>query len=65
MAGDSTPIDPQSLEKQLSSLLLRLREIDSEQSWQDVERVAHSLANSLRVREGPGKMTRNVLTETG
>ena len=50
--------DLEALEQRLSGLLIHIREICSEQSWQEVESVAKTLANALRVRDGPGKVIR-------
>ena len=48
--------DLEALEQRLSDLLIHIRETGDEQSWQEVESVAKTLANALRVRDGPGKV---------
>lgn len=52
-ADNSNATHLESLEQQLSLLAVHLREEDSRSSWQEVENVAHTLADGLRVRDGP------------
>jgi hypothetical protein len=47
-------LDLESLERRLSQLLVELRDGESEQVWKEVETTSQSLANGLRVRDGPG-----------
>lgn len=44
-----------ALEQRLSVILSDLRAFDSVTSWQEVEVISQTLANSLRIKDGPGK----------
>lgn len=50
----SLTIDLIPFERLLHSLAISLRKANSEEQWQTVERTSRELANSLRVRDGPG-----------
>ena len=41
-------------ERLLHSLVVSLRETNSDEQWKTVENTSRELADSLRVRDGPG-----------
>ena len=47
-------MDPILHERLLHSLVVSLRTTNSDEQWKTVESTSRALANSLRVRDGPG-----------
>ncbi len=48
------PIDLIPLERRLHELASSIRQTDTEESWDSVEKTARELANGLRVRNSTG-----------
>jgi hypothetical protein len=61
----TSPTDCSSLEERLLELVRQIRDTDTSESWHDVETSAQLLANSLRVRDGPGEETYSLPTPFG
>lgn len=53
-------VQPIECERQLAELLVQIKSNPSDQSWFEIETTAQTLANTLRIRDGPGMQYKSI-----